>query len=57
MTYKTSSVNQDCITQFYPEIDPTDFILSPAGTDDDTDANTCKPFTGTEEDGKVYFYR
>ena len=24
---------------------------------DDTDANTCKPYTGTKEDGKVYFYR
>ena len=50
-------VNDDCINQFYPDIDATDFIISPAGTDDDTAENTCYPSTDSNDVAKQYFYR
>ena len=45
------------MNQFYPDIDPTDFIISPAGTAEDTADNTCYPSTDSNDPAARYFYR
>jgi len=49
-------INDECINQFYPDIDATDFVISPVGTTDDTAENTCYPSTDSDDSAKRYFY-
>ena len=50
-------VDFDCLAHFYKNVNPTDFIISPAGNDDDAAENTCFPSTDTNDPAKRYFYR
>ena len=50
-------VDFDCLAHFYKNVNPTDFIISPAGNDDDAAENTCYPSTDTNDPAKRYFYR
>ena len=45
------------MTKFYPDLDLTDILISPAGEDDDTADNTCYPSTDNNDSAKKYFYR
>jgi len=50
------TIDEDCMTKFYPDLDLTDILISPAGEDDDTADNTCYPSTDNNDSAKKYFY-